>query len=139
MLTEERNASDLYPGTFIKSPYYFIPAGKTDLIYNGPLIVLVDEHTQSLAESVAAVLKLRPNTVTIGRQTAGTTGNITWFTLPGGIEVSYTGVGVKGMQQSFRQGDGVKLDIPVRLTLEKVGQSKDYILEQAILYARRYK
>ena len=139
MLTEERNASDLYPGTFIKSPYYFTPAGSADLIYNGPLIVLIDEHTQSLSESVAAVLKLRPNTITMGRQTAGTTGNITWFTLPGGIEVSYTGVGVEGMQQGFRQGNGVKLDIPVTLTQARIRQSKDYILEQAILYARRYR
>lgn len=137
-LTEELNAWDLYPGTFVRSSYYFTPAGKADLIYNGPLLVLVDEHTQSLSESVAAILKLRPNTITMGRQTAGTTGNITWFTLPGGIEVSYTGVGVKGIQESFRQGTGVKLDVPVRLTPTRVAQRKDYILEQAVLYARRY-
>lgn len=137
-LTEEQNAWDFYPGTFVRSPYYFTPAGKADPIYNGPLIVLVDEHTQSLSESIAAILKLRQNTITMGRQTAGTTGNITWFTLPGGIEVSYTGVGVKGVQESFRQGMGVKLDVPVRLTPARVAQCKDYILEQAILYARRY-
>ncbi|MBO9567173.1 MAG: hypothetical protein J7621_30650, partial [Niastella sp.] len=136
-LTEETNASDQYPGMFIKSPYYFTP-GKEDMIYNGPLIVLVDEHTQSLSESVAALLKLRPNTVTMGRQTAGTTGNITWFSLPGGIGVSYTGVGVVGMQQGFRQGDGVKIDIPVTLTQARLIESKDYILKQAIKYARQY-
>jgi hypothetical protein len=138
-LTEETNASDQYPGMFIKSPYYFTPAGKEDMIYNGPLIVLVDERTQSLSESIAALLKIRPNTVTMGRQTAGTTGNITWFSLPGGIGVSYTGVGVVGMQQGFKQGDGVKIDIPVTLTQDRLMESKDYILEQAILQARKYK
>lgn len=138
MLTEETNASDRYPGMFIKSPFYFTPTGKEDITYKGPLIVLVDEHTQSLSESVSAVLKLRPNTITMGRQTAGTTGNITWFSLPGGMEVSYTGVGVIGVQQGFRQGDGVKIDIPVTLTQARVMQSKDYILEQAILRARQY-
>lgn len=137
-LTEELNAWDFYPGTFIRSPYYFTPDGKEDLIYNGPLIVLVDEHTQSLSESIAAILKLRPNTITMGRQTAGTTGNIAWLTMPGSIEVSYTGVGVQGLQESFRQGIGVKLDVPVRLTWAKVAGSKDYILQQAIRYARRY-
>jgi carboxyl-terminal processing protease len=138
MFSENRSAWDFYPGTFIKSPHYFTPDSPADIIYNGTLLVLIDEHTQSLAESVAAVLKLRSNTITMGRQTAGTTGNITWFTLPGGIEVSYTGVGVTGPQQSFRQGHGVQLDIPVALTPDRIVQSKDYILEQAIGYARRY-
>lgn len=135
-LTEETNAWDLYPGTFIKSPLYFTPVAKEELLYQGPLIVLVDEHTQSLSESIAAVLKLRPNTTTMGRQTAGTTGNITWFTLPGGIEVSYTGVGVEGLHEGFHQGGGVKLDIPVTLTQARLIQSQDYILEQAVLRAR---
>lgn len=137
--TEETNAWDLYPGTFIKSPLYFEPVAKEELIYQGPLIILIDEHTQSLSESVTAALKLRPNTITMGRQTAGTTGNITWFTMPGGVEVSYTGVGVRGLQEGFRQGEGVKLDIPITLTQERLLQSKDYILEQAIAYAKSLK
>lgn len=139
LLTEETNAADYYPGTFVKSPYYFTPAGREALMYKGPLIVLVDEHTQSLAESVSAMLKLRSNTVTMGRQTAGTTGNITWLPLPGGLEVSYTGVGVKGAAGSFEQGKGVKLDIPVKLTRKRIVQSRDHILEQAVQYARKYK
>jgi hypothetical protein len=139
LFAEIRNAWDFYPGMFIKSQYYYTPADSADLIYNGPLIVLIDEHTQSLSESVAAALKLRPNTITMGRQTAGTTGNITWITLPGGVEVSYTGVGVMGAQESFRQVVGVKLDIPVTLTRAKIVQSKDYILEQAKLYAEKYR
>jgi carboxyl-terminal processing protease len=138
IFTEERNASDFFPGSFIKSPYYFMPVeGKFITVYTGSLIVLVDEHTQSLSESVAAVLKLRSNTITMGRQTAGTTGNITWLTLPGGIEVSYTGAGVTGMQQSFSQGDGVRIDIPIELTTKKIAESPDYILAKAIEYARK--
>lgn len=135
--TEERNASDFFPGSFIKSPYYFIPEpGKSIVVYTGPLIVLVDEYTQSLSESVAAVLRLRPNTITMGQQTAGTTGNITWLGLPGGIAVSYTGVGVTGMQQTFIHGEGVKIDIPIKLTQAEIKKSPDYILEQAIKYAK---
>lgn len=133
--TEERNAADLYPGTFIKNLSYIEPDGKEYPIYKGSLIVLVDEHTQSLSESIAAVLTLRPGTITMGRQTAGTTGNITWFSLPGGLAVSYTGVGVSGAGGSFTEGAGVKLDVPITLTREKILQSRDYILDQAILYA----
>lgn len=139
LFAELYNAWDYYPGAFVKDSHFFIPEKQEELIYNGPLIVLIDEHTQSLAESVASALKVRPNTVTMGRQTAGTTGNIAWLTLPGGIEVSYTGVGVAGAQQSFRQGQGVKLDIPVELTLAGVQQGRDLILEQAVNQARKYR
>ena len=139
LVAESRNAWDYNPGAFVKSPYYFIPGGKGVLIYNGPLIILIDEHSQSLTESVSASLKQRPNTITMGRQTAGTTGNITWLTLPGGIEVSYTGVGVEYMHQAFREGDGVVLDIPVKITGAGVLQGRDAILEQAVQYAKRYK
>ncbi len=138
VVTQERNASDQYPGTFIKSPYHFTPGGKTVEVYKWPLILLVDEHTQSLSESVSSLLQLRPNTTTMGRQTAGTTGNITWFSLPGGIEVSYTGVGVTGVQNSFVQGRGVKIDVPIMLTQDALVQSRDYMLGKAIEYARSH-
>jgi hypothetical protein len=139
LFAELYNAWDYQPGAFVKTPHFFIPEKNEELIYNGPLIVLIDEHTQSLAESVASALKVRPNTITIGRQTAGTTGNIAWLSLPGGIEVSYTGVGVAGAHESFRQGEGVKLDIPVAPDHRSIIQGRDPILEQAILHARQYR
>lgn len=138
LFAELRNAWDYNPGAFVKSPYYFLPEAKEALIYNGPLIVLIDEHTQSLTESVASALKQRSNTITMGRQTAGTTGNIAWLTMPGAIEVSYTGVGVD-LHQAFHEGDGVQLDIPVTLPAASLIQGRDVILEQAVQYARRYK
>jgi hypothetical protein len=137
LFAEVRNAWDYYPGAFVKSPLYFEPDGLEKRIYNGPLIVLIDEYTQSLAESVSAALKLRTNTITMGRQTAGTTGNITWLTMPGALEVRYTGVGMDYRQHAFRQGDGVQLDVPVTVTAASLAQGRDVILEQAILYARK--
>ena len=135
--TEERNAWDYYPGAFVKSSFDFTPEGKEALLYTGPLIMLVDEQTQSLSESVAMALKQRSNTYTIGRQTAGTTGNITWLTLPGALEVSYTGVGVSGAQGSFRQGDGITLNLEVPASADSLSQGSDPILEKALLYARK--
>ncbi|SEN57060.1 S41 family peptidase [Niastella yeongjuensis] len=134
--SERENAWDYYPGAFVKGPLDFIPEEKEPLIYNGPLIILVDELTQSLSESVAMALKQRSNSFTIGRQTAGTTGNITWLSLPGAIEVSYTGVGVEGAQGSFKQGDGVTLDQEVPSSPEYLLQGRDPILEQALKYAQ---
>lgn len=137
VITEERNASDFFPGSFIKSPYSITPATVNDsLLYKGPMIVLIDERTQSLSESVTATLLLRPNIITMGRQTAGTTGNITWISLPGDIAVSYTGVGVIGSHQTFVQGGGVRLDKPISLTVANVIGSNDYILERAVEFAK---
>lgn len=136
-LTEERNASDSFPGTFVKSPLYFIPETGGANLYRGKMIVLVDEYTQSLAESVAAMLRLRPNTIVMGRPTAGTTGNITWFSLPGNLAVSYTGVGVTGARGTFEQGKGVKLDRPVRITQQDLLLKEDPILELATQLAKK--
>lgn len=135
--TEERYAWDYYPGAFVKGSFEFMPEGKDVLSYKGPLIILVDEQTQSLSESVTMALKQRANSYTIGRQTAGTTGNITWLTLPGALEVSYTGVGITGARESFRQGEGIKLDLQVPATREHLLQERDPILEKALLYARQ--
>jgi hypothetical protein len=134
----QQNAWDYYPGAFVKSSSdYFIPEGKEAMIYNGPLIILVDERTQSLSESVTMTLKQRANSYIIGRQTAGTTGNITWLTLPGALEVSYTGVGVVGVQGSFHQGNGIKIDLEVPTNREYLLQGRDPIQEKALLYARK--
>jgi C-terminal processing protease CtpA/Prc len=81
-------------------------------------------------------LKQRSNTYTIGRQTAGTTGNITWLSLPGAIEVSYTGVGVEGAQGSFHQGDGITLDAAVPADPRDLMKGRDAILQKALSHAR---
>jgi carboxyl-terminal processing protease len=104
-------------------------------LYKGKLIVLVDEFTQSLAESVTIELRNRPNTIVMGRQTAGATGNIVFTDFPGGIEASYTTVKVVGANDSFKQGQGVKIDIPIELTIKKMRSNADYELQQAYLEA----
>lgn len=100
-------------------------------LYTGKLIVLVNEETQSLAESVAFELRLRPNTIIMGRQTAGTTGNILFVDYPGGIEASFTGVGVEGLNDSFKEGLGVKIDKQIKLSGKDLTMYPDYMLEMA--------
>ncbi|OOQ60814.1 S41 family peptidase [Mucilaginibacter pedocola] len=122
-----------FPGTF-KANISEIPATPDTLglpLYKGKLVVLVNEQTQSLAESVAAELRMRPNTIIIGRQTAGTTGNMVRVDIPGGIEGSYTAVKVLGINGSFEEGNGVKLDKEVKLSLKNIRSVPDYLLEKA--------
>ena len=127
------NGMLFYPGSFVKhmgAAYGKIDDFKLGL-YKGRMIVLVSEQTQSLAESLAYELRQRPNTVVMGRQTAGTTGNIVWVDYPGGISVSFTGVGVTGLKASFEEGKGVKIDKKIRLTTRNLIKYPDYVLHQA--------
>ncbi|MGN6395694.1 MAG: S41 family peptidase [Mucilaginibacter sp.] len=122
-----------FPGSFAKhisNGFDKINSLKLPL-YTGKMIVLVNEETQSLAESVAAELRSRPNTIIMGRQTAGTTGNILWVDYPGGIEASFTGVGVEGVNDSFREGRGVKIDKEIKLNAKDLDKYPDYMLEMA--------
>ena len=100
-------------------------------LYRGNMIVLVNEQTQSLSESVAYELSFRPNTIVMGRQTAGTTGNITFVEYPGGIMASYTAVGVEGLNGRFKEGLGVKIDREITLTAKNIIDYPDYMLEMA--------
>ncbi|AMR32829.1 hypothetical protein A0256_16090 [Mucilaginibacter sp. PAMC 26640] len=127
------NAVLEFPGTFKKASGQ-IPSAPDTLglpLFNGKLIVLVNEQTQSLAESVAMELRSRPNTVIVGRQTAGATGNMLFTDFPGGIEASYTAVKVVGANASFEQGRGVKIDQKIKLTPANIASTSDYLLSQA--------
>lgn len=127
------NAVLEFPGTFKESNEQ-IESSPDTLglpLFKGKLIVLVNEQTQSLAESVVLELRTRPNTIVVGRQTAGATGNMLRVDLPGGIEASYTAVKVVGVNGNFNQGKGVKLDKEITLSPAKIASVPDYLLEQA--------
>ena len=122
-----------YPGAMTRrvAESYATAASSPLPLYKGPMIVLVDERTQSLSESVAYELSFRPNTIVMGRQTAGTTGNITWVEYPGGIAASFTGVGVEGLNGRFKEGVGVKIDAAIQLSEKNLLAYPDYMLEMA--------
>lgn len=67
----------------------------------------------------------------MGRQTAGTTGNVVGVDFPGGIDAWFTGVAVKAIDDRFTEGQGVKLDKEIKLRPESLVKSPDYLLEMA--------
>ncbi|OCX54287.1 hypothetical protein BEL04_08495 [Mucilaginibacter sp. PPCGB 2223] len=122
-----------FPGSFAKhTGGGFGQSNSLSLpLYTGRMIVLVNEFTQSLAESAAAELRTRPNTIIMGRQTAGTTGNVTFVEFPGGITAGYTAVGVQGINGNFTEGLGVKIDMPVELDVNELSKYPDLMLQIA--------
>ncbi|WP_299825315.1 S41 family peptidase [uncultured Pontibacter sp.] len=132
------NALVTYPGFFATFAYDFERPAKSELVpFNGNMIVLVNEHTQSMGESCAFNLAQRPNTIVMGSQTAGTTGNVTWLPLPGGARVAFTGVGERGANGTFEQRKGVKIDKEVKPTIASIAAGKDALLDAAIAEAKK--
>lgn len=104
--------------------------------YRGRIAILVDERTQSHAEFSVMALQTAPENKVIGSQTAGADGNITRFSLPGGVFTLFTGLGVYYPDGKETQRVGLVPDIEVRPTLKGFRAGRDEVLERAIEYLK---
>lgn len=99
--------------------------------YNGKIIILVNEETQSAAEHSTMMLQTGENTITIGSQTAGADGNVSLAEFIG-FKSYISGLGVFYPDGTETQRKGVKIDVEVRPTIKGILEGKDEILEKAI-------
>ncbi len=60
--------------------------------YQGKLVVLINEITQSQAEYTSMAFRAGQNTTVIGSTTAGADGNVSKINLPGGLMTSVSGI-----------------------------------------------
>nr|WP_315029502.1 S41 family peptidase [uncultured Chryseobacterium sp.] len=102
--------------------------------FNGKVVILVDEMTQSSAEFIAMALSAAPKSTVMGSQTAGADGNISKITLPGNLQTSITGIGILYPKDKETQRTGISINIPVKPTIKGVRTGKDEILQKAIEY-----
>ena len=58
--------------------------------YDKPVVVLVNEHTQSAGESVAWTIGKGEKVVLMGQNTSGAFSRVAWLPLPGNLEVQFT-------------------------------------------------
>lgn len=115
--------------TFINDLYVGI---KNDDYYQGKIMILVNEITQSASEFYAMAYSVHPNAQVIGSTTAGADGNISSFFLPGGISTMFSGVGVYYPNKAETQRVGIKIDIECKPTIKGIQAGKDEVLEKAI-------
>lgn len=121
-----------YPGSLsITKP---ISAGKkTKDYYNGMVVILVNENTQSSAEFHSMAFQTAPNVTVIGSTTAGADGNVTnFFFLPGNLFTRFTGIGVLYPDGKETQRVGVVPDIEVKRTVRGIKEGRDELVEKAI-------
>ena len=122
-----------YPGNYrIMPKYEKINEPDKEPIYKGKIVILADENTQSAGESITMQHRLAPNSLIVGRQTAGANGNIGCLNLPGGIEFRYTQLGAYYPNWEVLQRKGVNIDIPVSPTVNDIKEGRDVWIEKAI-------
>ena len=104
-----------------------------DPVYTGPLVVLIGPATVSAGEDILLYLLGSDRELTVmGRQTAGTNGNLTGMDLPGGIYLTFTGMELLWPDGSPFHGSGIIPDIEVLPTAEDLAAGRDTELLAAI-------
>lgn len=100
--------------------------------YNGRLVVLVNENSQSQAEYTAMAFRAVKNSTIVGSMTAGADGNVSTIFLPGGLRTMISGIGIYYPDGTETQRVGIVPDIKVKPTIEGIKKGKDEVLEKAM-------
>lgn len=119
-----------YPGTF--SWIYETIGTGTSNPFNGKIILLFDERTQSHAEYTCMGIGQFPGAIKIGSQTAGADGNVTQEYLTGKIYTYFTGLGTYYPDYSPTQRIGIVPDVEVLPTIAGTRAGIDEVLEAAL-------
>lgn len=119
-----------YPG---RLTWVDVTIGKgTNNPYEGQVIILFDERTQSHAEFTVMGLEQFPNAIKIGSTTAAADGNVAKISLPGFIDTYATFAGVYYPDYSPTQRIGILPDFEVLPTIEGIRAGKDQVLDFAL-------
>jgi len=100
--------------------------------YHGLTVMLVDERTISQAEHTGLFFEAANGTQFIGSPTEGANGDVTNFSVPGGIHVYFSGQGVWHADGRQLQRLGLQPTVEVRPTLAGIRAGKDEVLDKAI-------
>lgn len=125
-------ASSQEMGTFLQR----LPPAKGSR-YRGKTVMLIDERTISQAEHTGLFFEAANGTKFIGTPTQGANGDVTNFSLPGGINVYFSGQGVWHADGRQLQRVGLQPDLEARPTLSGIRAGKDEVLEKANEYLQR--
>ncbi len=112
----------------------FLPesqAGK----YTGRTLALIDERTISQAEHAALFLRAAGGTVFVGSRSAGADGDVSRFTVPGGVTISFSGQQVLYPDGRQLQRVGLTPDFEAYPTIAGLRAGRDEVLEAALKIA----
>jgi C-terminal processing protease CtpA/Prc len=120
--------------SFDSSVQTIFPRSPDKLVYRGSTVMLIDERTVSQAEHTGLFLRAANGTKFIGSPTAGANGEITTFSLPGGIGTGFSGQSVRHPDGRQLQRVGLVPDIEIRPTIKGIRAGRDEVLDRAVRY-----
>jgi C-terminal processing protease CtpA/Prc len=125
------NCSIEFPGlfTFTKAT---VVGEKNKNYYRGKVVILTNEISQSSSEFHAMAYRSNPNATVIGSTTAAADGNVSAFSLPGGISTMISAIGVYYPDGMETQRIGIVPNIEVKPTIQGVKKEQDELIEKAI-------
>lgn len=123
-----------YPGTY-SWRYSAYGANGNLNSYQGQVIILCDQRTISYAEYSCMVLRVMPNSVIVGSQTAGADGDVSVFHISQEIFTGFTSLGVYYPNGDSTQRIGIVPDSVVYITPEGIRHGRDEVLEKALQVA----
>lgn len=124
------NGAIEFPGLFRQTPVLEV-GEKNDDFYNGKVVILINELTQSQAEYTTMAFRTAPQATVIGSTTAAADGNVSNFSLPGGLNTMITGIGVFYPDGKPTQRVGILPDIVMKPTIAGIRAGRDEVLEKA--------
>jgi C-terminal processing protease CtpA/Prc len=113
-----------------------MPPTPSKPMYRGKVVMLINRITLSQAEHTGIAFEAACGLTFIGSPTAGSNGDVTDLYLPGGIGVTFTGLGIKHADGRQLQRVGIHPDIPVAPTVKGLREGKDEVLDRALAFLR---
>ena len=125
------------PAPSVETFYQTVEPAPPSLRYRGRVLMLMDERSVSQAEHTGLYLKAVSGATFVGSRTAGTNGEITTVSLPGGLTMGFSGQAVMFPDGRRLQRVGLMPDVEARPTVAGIRAGRDEVLEAALGVARR--
>lgn len=132
----------LRPGNFCRLPFEMSGAGYSKMmglsdrddypLYEGKVVLLINEFSQSQSETTAMGLRQAPRAVVVGSPSIGADGDVAEMNLPGKLVVTFSTIGFYTPEGEPIQRVGVQPDVFCRPTAEDLRQGRDALMETAI-------
>jgi C-terminal processing protease CtpA/Prc len=95
--------------------------------YKGRTVILIDERAISQAEHTGLFFEAANGTRFIGSPSSGTNGDVTSFSVPGGISISFSGQSVRHADGRQLQRIGLVPDVLTRPTIRGIQSGRDEV------------
>ena len=105
--------------------------------YEKPVVILMNERTQSLAEYTIMMFRDADNTVVMGSNSVGSDGNLAYLYAPEGNILQFSGIGILTAEGEQTQRIGLSPDIYVEPTIAGIREGRDELIEAAIQYIEK--